>query len=187
MQSTDAETGITIPTLRWIRDAFLVMTPIVTQRDTKTSEWGAGTLATDGGTYEEARPYGHPSKLRLLQTDTDPTTSWSRKSTYRHRENASFAFTISLAQVAPDKNEAEGHSYAAFSWANGKWAIFFYHDRSPILGERVSSTWVARRALGLAATDEVIGLPAVLLPWKWHDMFLPAFARLAELSCDRSL
>ncbi|MCH7814022.1 MAG: glycosyltransferase family 4 protein, partial [Planctomycetes bacterium] len=39
---------------------------------------------------------------------------------------------------------------------------------------------VARRALGLAATDEVIGLPAVLLPWKGHDMFLTAFARLAD-------
>ncbi|MCP4248227.1 MAG: glycosyltransferase family 4 protein, partial [bacterium] len=43
-------------------------------------------------------------------------------------------------------------------------------------GRRVA----ARKALDLAASDEVIGLPAVLLPWKGHDMFLTAFARLAK-------
>jgi len=38
----------------------------------------------------------------------------------------------------------------------------------------------ARRALGFAPDDEVIGLPAVLTPWKGHAMFLRAFARVAR-------
>ena len=37
-----------------------------------------------------------------------------------------------------------------------------------------------RRSLGLAPTDEVIGLPAVMVPWKGHGMFLRAFARVAR-------
>ncbi len=37
----------------------------------------------------------------------------------------------------------------------------------------------ARRALGFAPDDEVVGLPAALLPWKGHGMFLKAFAGLA--------
>ena len=38
----------------------------------------------------------------------------------------------------------------------------------------------ARRALGFAPDDEVIGLPAVLMPWKGHAMFLQVFARVAQ-------
>ncbi len=47
-------------------------------------------------------------------------------------------------------------------------------------GRAADRRLAARRALGLAASDEVIGLPAVLLPWKGHEMFLTAFARLAD-------
>jgi glycosyltransferase involved in cell wall biosynthesis len=37
-----------------------------------------------------------------------------------------------------------------------------------------------RRSWGLAPDDEVIGLPAVLVPWKGHELFLEAFARVAN-------
>lgn len=37
----------------------------------------------------------------------------------------------------------------------------------------------ARGEFGFHRQDEVVGLPAVLLPWKGHEMFLEAFARLA--------
>ena len=37
----------------------------------------------------------------------------------------------------------------------------------------------ARRALGFSGEDEVVILPAALLPWKGHRMFLEAFARVA--------
>ncbi|MFQ5489381.1 MAG: glycosyltransferase family 4 protein [Phycisphaerae bacterium] len=38
----------------------------------------------------------------------------------------------------------------------------------------------ARAELGFKPEDQVIGLPAVLLPWKGHGLFLDAFARIAE-------
>ncbi|HUU10358.1 MAG TPA: glycosyltransferase [Phycisphaerae bacterium] len=38
----------------------------------------------------------------------------------------------------------------------------------------------ARANLGFDPDDHVIGLPAVLLPWKGHDLFLSAFAELAR-------
>ncbi|MHC4066020.1 MAG: glycosyltransferase family 4 protein [Planctomycetota bacterium] len=38
----------------------------------------------------------------------------------------------------------------------------------------------ARRALGFTPDDEVIGLPAALVPWKGHAMFLRALARVAQ-------
>lgn len=37
----------------------------------------------------------------------------------------------------------------------------------------------ARRSLGFGPGDVVIGLPAVLLPWKGHKLFLDALARIA--------
>ncbi len=42
----------------------------------------------------------------------------------------------------------------------------------------------ARAALGYGPQHRVVGLPAVLLPWKGHEMFLRAFAEVARVRPD---
>lgn len=153
----DPATGFRRPNIIFVKNKYMALTPTPNEDDTVLSEWisTAETGVVDEGTWEEAPTDSFPVRTRILQLQADGDKYFARKSTFQHTLNASFAFRIQIATVDSEADEDLGTRYAAVSWGNKKWAIFFFPNRSPILAEKFGGNWVPRTVLpGIQQTSE---------------------------------
>lgn len=140
----DPTTGWQLPDCIWSPERYVSLFGVTDNLDTRLSEWGTCPYyqnTVNANAWQEERTVYPPLRYRLVQTDSTAGKYFSRRSTFQHGLNSSFAIHIDVPNPPSDTDLSLGQPFAAVAWGNWRWAIFFIPDGSPILAEWRKTAW----------------------------------------------